>query len=205
MDLFTDDHSPGSDSIELLRGDSSAVLYSRAIATGDAARHMEELLHAVPWQQRQVTVFGKQHPQPRLVAWFGEPETTYTYAGLTLEPLSWTPAILELKRTCDELANTVFNSVLLNLYRDGEDTVGWHSDDEPELGTDPVIASVTLGATRRFDFRHKRTRETIKALLPAGSILVMSGRTQEDWSHQLPRTKKVGAPRINLTFRRIHR
>lgn len=122
---------------------------------------------------------------------------------MTLHPTAWIDPILEIKAVCEVISGATFNSVLLNLYRDGDDTVGWHSDDERELGPSPTIASVSLGATRRFDLRHKVTKENVKALLPSGSVLMMTGRTQSEWSHQMPRTKKVMEPRINLTFRQV--
>lgn len=193
---------------ELLTGHSgqgcTATLYRKALS-GDASHRLFLKLHEdVQWQQRDVIVYGRKHLQPRLVAWFADAGTSYTYAGLTLQPSTWTNPILEIKAVCEELAGTTFNSVLLNLYRDGNDTVGWHSDNEPELGRDPTIVSVSLGTTRRFDLRHKQTKETVKVALASGSALVMAGRTQTAWSHQVPRTKKVMEPRINLTFRHVY-
>ena len=209
MDLFDDllpDTEPKVE--ELLTGSSgqhcTATLHRKALS-GDASHRLFLKLHEeVQWQQRDVIVYGKKHLQPRLVAWFGDAGTPYTYAGLTLEPSTWTNPILEIKAVCEQLAGTKFNSVLLNLYRDGNDTVGWHSDDEPVLGRNPTIVSVSLGATRRFDLRHKQTKETVKVALGSGSALVMAGRTQAAWSHQVARTKKVMKPRINLTFRTVY-
>lgn len=207
LDLFDDLLSESEPEVEeLLAGSnsaqgSSALLHRKAFTGEESVRLFQNLLADVDWEQREITVYNKTHPQPRLVAWFGDPGTSYTYAGLTLHPTPWIDPILEIKAVCESIAGTTFNSVLLNLYRDGDDTVGWHSDDEPELGANPVIASVSLGAARRFDLRHKVTKETVKTLLLPGSLLVMSGRTQAQWVHQVPRTKKVGEARINLTFR----
>jgi alkylated DNA repair dioxygenase AlkB len=209
LDLFDDllsEAEPTSE--ELLVGansglGSSVMLRRNEFAKEECDRFFRDLLEDVDWKQQEVFVYGKKHPQPRLVAWFGDPGTSYTYAGLSLEPSEWIDPILAIRTVCEKLAGVAFNSVLLNLYRDGNDTVGWHSDDEPELGKEPTIASVSFGATRRFDLRNKITKETVKVPLEAGSVLLMSGRTQVDWSHQVPRTKKVHEPRINLTFRQI--
>lgn len=207
MDLFDDLFSETEPEVEeLLAGissaqGSSAVLYAKAFTAQASVRLFRALLGHVDWEQREITVYGKKHFQPRLVAWFGDPGTSYTYAGLTLHPTAWIDPILQIKAVCEEISGVTFNSVLLNLYRDGDDAVGWHSDDEPELGPNPIIASVSLGAARRFDLRHKSTKETVKTVLPGGSLLMMTGRTQSEWSHQVPRTKKVNEPRINLTFR----
>ncbi len=202
MDLFDNflcDSEPEVE--ELLTGTSSAVLHRKVFTGEESVQLFRVLLEDVHWEQREITVYGKRHPQPRLVAWHGNPGTSYTYAGLTLHPTPWSDPLLQIKAVAEVIASTTFNSVLLNLYRDGDDTVGWHSDDEPQLGPNPTIASVSLGAARRFDLRHKATRETIKVVLPPGSVLMMSGRMQSEWSHQLPRTRKVSEPRINLTFR----
>jgi alkylated DNA repair dioxygenase AlkB len=207
LDLFDNLPSESEPEVEELLAGSisargcSAILHRKAFTGDQSAQLFRTLLDDVDWEQREITVYGKTHPQPRLVAWFGNPGTSYTYAGLTLYPTPWIDPILQIKAVCEAIAGTTFNSVLLNLYRNGDDTVGWHSDDEPELGPNPTIASVSLGAARRFDLRHKVTKETVKTLLLPGSVLVMSGRTQAEWVHQVPRTKRVGEPRINLTFR----
>lgn len=202
MDLFDNLLSESDAEVEeLLGGSCSALLHRSAFAAMESTLLFQTLRKDVVWEHKEITVYGKTHPQPRLVAWFGDPGTAYTYAGLTLHPTPWIEPIEKIKAVCEEIAGTTFNSVLLNLYRDGDDTVGWHSDDEPELGINPTIASVSLGAARRFDLRHKVTKETVKTLLLPGSILVMAGRTQAEWAHQVPRTKRVGEARINLTFR----
>ena len=191
--------------IELLPVDPSAAFHEAAFAEDEARSLFESLREEIPWEQRQVRMFGKWIDQPRLVAWFGDPDAPYSYSGLTLDPHPWTPAVDVCRRRCEALAGVSFNSGLANLYRTGQDTVGWHSDDEPELGDEPIIASVSFGATRRFDLRHKSGAPTVKVDLVPGSVVIMSGRCQSHWKHQVARTKRVDAPRINLTFRRLDR
>jgi alkylated DNA repair dioxygenase AlkB len=185
---------------QLLPRDGSALLHLDVLDVARATATMNILLNTIPWEQRSVRLFGKSVPQPRLVAWFGD-DGSYTYSGLRLGPHPWPSSVQELRRLCEGVAGTRFNSGLANLYRDGKDTVAWHADDEPELGDRPTIASLSLGAARRFDLRHRETGETVRTVLPAGSILVMSGESQRAWIHQVPRMAKVSEPRINLTFR----
>lgn len=166
---------------------------------------LRELTQQTPWTQPQVRLYGRAHPVPRLVAWYGEPEATYRYSGLTHRPLPWTALLAEIRARVEAAAGTAFNGVLLNLYRDGQDAMGWHSDDEPELGPNPLVASLSLGAARRFDLRRKGSQRIEHSLvLEHGSLLVMAGATQHHWQHQVARTRKVAAPRLNLTFRLIH-
>ena len=192
-----------NDPVELLQFDGSAVLHGDVFNQEHARRLSEQLHDEIPWEQQQVRMFNKLIDQPRLVAWFGDRGAFYSYSGLTLEPHPWTPAVEECRRRCEELARVSFNSGLANLYRDGQDTVGWHSDDEPELGPEPIIASVSFGTARRFDLRHRSGEPTIKTELRSGSVLIMSGRCQSHWKHQIARTKRVTTSRINLTFRRV--
>lgn len=198
--LFDDAPAPAQ---ELLPRDGSAVLHANFLSRDDSTEVFEELLRATPWEQRQITVYGRRVMQPRLVAWHGDAGRSYRYSGDELSPVSWTPLLQRLKSSCEEVAGARFNSMLANLYRNGEDGVSWHSDDEPELGPQPVVASLSLGAERRFDLRHRGTGETIKTVLPSGSLLVMSGHCQRHWLHQIAKTKRVTQPRINLTFRNI--
>ncbi|MEM6767799.1 MAG: alpha-ketoglutarate-dependent dioxygenase AlkB [Bacteroidota bacterium] len=170
------------------------------------ATHMKEvLLASIPWKQEYIHLFGKKVAQPRLTAWHGEPEASYTYSGLKLPPQPWTPELLSLKKKVADFCKAQFNSVLINLYREGADSMGWHSDDEKELGQQPVIASISLGAERRFQFKHKYRKEIplISFSLKSGSLFVMKGLTQQYWKHQVPKTKKLVEPRLNLTFRYI--
>lgn len=163
----------------------------------------ESLNKNINWRAEHIMIFGKEILQPRLTAWYGDPGTTYTYSGLTNHPLPWT---VELKHIRDRIIDHVkipFNSVLLNYYRDGKDYMGWHTDDEKELGHDPVIASVTLGEARRFQLRNRKTKELITMELASGSLLVMKGKIQRNWVHRVAPTAKAVGPRINLTFRRI--
>ncbi|MCA8981949.1 MAG: alpha-ketoglutarate-dependent dioxygenase AlkB [Planctomycetes bacterium] len=160
----------------------------------------------IEWRREELTIFGKRREVPRRVAWQGDPGTAYRYSGTLHVATGWTPAVRELReRLHAELAGTRFNGVLLNLYRDGNDTMGWHADDERELGDEPVIASISLGAVRTFRLRRRgEPRTTFDRPLPHGSLLVMSGATQSNWQHCLPRRARVDAPRVNLTFRELH-
>ena len=196
-----DDMTPECE--QLLPGAGSAMLCSRALTPDVAENVHAELLNVVPWEQHHLQLFGRTIAQPRLVAWFGDSSGTYTYSGLTLPPHPWPSAMAPLRVICEQLAGTSFDSALANLYRDGRDSMAWHADDEPELGPDPVIASLSLGAERRFDLRNKHTGETVKRLLPAGSVVVMSGGCQHNWLHQVPKMLRVTSPRVNITFRKL--
>ncbi len=188
---------------QLPMADAEVVLYKGVFSIERQGRLFQSLLHDVPWQQHVLKVYGRSIAAPRLSAWYGDPGASYSYSGVRLEPLSWTPSLLEIKSVVEALAATTFNSALLNLYRDGRDSVGWHSDAEPELGRNPVIASLSLGAVRRFMFRHKKRAMRISLDLEPGSVLLMRGPTQHYWRHQLPKTRKLVGKRINLTFRII--
>ena len=180
--------------------------FMRNFLSNDQSIEQESLLmNTIEWKQEEVYVFGKKHKEPRKTAWYGDEECVYSYAGKTNHPLPWNEALFQLKTNIEALIpGANFNSVLLNQYRDGNDKMGWHSDNEKELGKNPIIASLSIGATRFFDLKHKRIKSIKKHLeLPAGSLLIMCGSTQENWLHQIPKQKKVNEPRINLTFRRI--
>ena len=165
------------------------------------------LLGAVPWRQESVRLFGREIPSPRLTAWYGDPGCVYTYSGLTLEPLPWTPLLASIRERVEAGAGQRFNSVLLNRYRDGSDSMGWHADDERELGPEPTIASVSLGARRTFQLKHKTRKEQrrLDVDLEHGSLLVMRPPTQAHWLHGVPKRRGADAPgeRVNLTFRHI--
>lgn len=175
----------------------------------EASRLARGLRAAVEWRQDRMTLFGKSHPLPRLQAWYGDASLDYTYSGITLAATPWLPDLAMLRSRLQEdldtcLPGTIFNSVLCNLYRDGRDSNGWHADDEPELGVDPTIASISLGASRRFRMRQRQGGAAPFALdLPPGSLLVMAGKTQSAWQHTLAKTARPVGERINLTFRRI--
>lgn len=163
------------------------------------------LQQEIAWRQDSATIFGRHHLLPRLTAWYGDPGKTYSYSGIHMEPLPWTPTLHHIKAVIEPIAQVEFNSVLLNLYRHGQDSMGWHSDDEPELGTNPVIGSVSLGGCRRFLLRHKTDKSIpkVEARLTNGSFLLMRGPTQHFWQHHVPKTQRPVEPRINLTFRVI--
>jgi len=181
--------------------DGEVWLEPEAMARADADRLFERLMAITAWRQEEATVMGRRVAIPRLTAWHGE--KGYVYSGIRLEPAPWNAPLLELKASAEALARAPFNSVLLNLYRDGRDSVSWHADNEPGLGDNPVIASVSLGAQRRFHLRHRRTRARVSLDLPHGSCLIMAGATQHHWLHQLPKTARPVGPRINLTFRHM--
>ncbi|GAC1585028.1 MAG: alpha-ketoglutarate-dependent dioxygenase AlkB [Candidatus Elarobacter sp.] len=164
-----------------------------------AERALEGLATEAAWKQESIRMFGRLVPVPRLTAWHGDPGTTFTYSGLTNVPAPWTPLLSELRDRVCAAAQVPFNSVLLNRYRSGDDGMGWHADDEPELGD--VIGSVSLGATRTFRFKHRVDGERREVALANGSLLVMSGDSQRCWLHAVPKQTRVRGPRINLTFR----
>lgn len=173
-------------------------------AQGDADRLFVALRDTTPWRQESIKLYGREIPLPRLTAWHGDEGAAYRYSGIANAPAPWTPALLEIKAAVEHAAGAAFNGVLLNRYRTGLDGVAWHSDVEPEFGGDPVIASVSFGATRRFQLRHKARKELRAELdLTHGSLLVMRGATQRHWVHQVPKTKKPVGERINLTFRLV--
>lgn len=171
----------------------------------ESAPLMATLLHEIAWRQETIVLWGKQYPQPRLTAWYGDPGNRYRYSGVTLEPHTWTPTLQRIRGDIERAAGQRYNSVLLNLYRDERDSVGWHSDDEPELGPTPAIASLSLGETRCFKFRHKtrKDQKRIALELVDGSLLLMEGNTQRCWQHAIDKENRARGPRINLTFRNI--
>lgn len=177
------------------------------LAPAEAAALLTELTDNVPWRHEPIKLFGKEVMQPRLTAWYGDAGASYRYSGLQLEPLPWLPVLQELRQRVEAAAGTSFNSVLLNLYRHGQDSMGWHADDEPELGPEPVIASLSLGATRRFRLRPRPgaafTHAPAGLELSSGSLLLMRGPTQHHWQHAVPKTARPTGPRLNLTFRRV--
>ena len=170
----------------------------------ECAGLLAALLEQTPWRQERIEVWGKVHDQPRLTSWHGDPGTRYTYSGITLDTCPWTPALARMRQDVEAATGQRFNSVLLNLYRDQHDCVGWHSDNERELGRAPLIASLSLGATRSFRLRHReRAHPPVNISLTDGSLLLMAGDTQRNWQHAVPRETREKGPRINLTFRQI--
>ena len=186
--------------------DSEVAFDAHWLPATDADHLLRGLRHDVPWEVHRIRLFGREHASPRLSCWIGDPGTGYRYSGSTFEPHPWLPELLRLRERLSGELGVGFNSVLANLYRDGSDCMGWHSDDEAELGPEPVIASVSLGATRRFVLKHRgESQRKVEIALPHGSLLVMSGATQRNYRHALPRTAKPVGERINLTFRRTER
>jgi alkylated DNA repair dioxygenase AlkB len=180
--------------------DAGTLDYDPAFYTHEEADHLfAALREETPWKQEQ-SRFG---PFPRLTAWYADAGLTYTYSGVTHQALAWTPALAEVRRRVSEVAGTSFNSSLLNFYRDGQDSMGYHADAEPELGTNPVIASISLGGVRRFVMKHRQAKERLKLELAHGSLLIRGGACQHHWLHAVPKTKATVEPRINLTFRLI--
>lgn len=167
--------------------------------------YFKRLQKDILWQQDTIQMYGRAVKIPRLNAWYGDPGAAYSYSGIDLIPLVWNNTLLEIKNELERRLNRQFNSVLANLYRDGNDSVAWHSDDEPELGDRPVIASLSFGASRRFSLRHRKdhNQPPLHLDLTSGSLLLMKGDTQSNWQHQIPKTSKPVGPRINLTFRNV--
>ena len=193
-----------SQSIRLPLQDAHVVYYPNFFGGPYASEVFQKILNETPWQQDDIKIFGKVYKQPRLTALYGEEGKSYRYSGITMFPKPFTAPLNELKTKIENEINVTFTSVLLNLYRDGNDSNGWHSDDEKELGENPVIASVSLGAKRTFRFKNKADKKlNYNVVLDHGSLLLMQGVTQHHWLHQLPKSKKVKESRINLTFRII--
>lgn len=189
---------------EILKLADDQLLYlPRFIAPGDADAMLATLLSQAPWQQDYLTFGGRKVAVPRLQAWYGDNRSHYGYSGLRLRPLPWTPLLTALRKRAASVAGASFNSVLLNLYRNGKDSVAWHADDEPELGRDPVIASISLGVTRRFELKHLASKRKAVCDLEHGSLLVMGHGIQHNWQHQVPKQPEITGSRINLTFRQI--
>lgn len=174
------------------------------LAPAESTALMATLLREVPWEVHRIRLFGREVDSPRLSCWIGDAGAAYRYSGSRFEPRPWLPPLAALRERLQDQLGVPFNSVLANRYRSGADAMGWHSDDEPELGPEPLIASISLGATRRFVLRHRRDPALRLALdLEPGSLLLMAGTTQRHWKHALPRTARPVGERINLTYRRI--
>jgi alkylated DNA repair dioxygenase AlkB len=185
----------------LLPRDGTVNYWGRIFPKPVAREYFEKLKQDVPWRRDEAIIFGKRITTARKVAWYGDSAFPYTYSGVTRTALVWNADLLALKSLAEKLTGATFNSCLLNLYHDGSEGVGWHSDDEKALGESPTIASLTFGAEREFRFKHKQLPLSASVILESGSLLVMKDGTQKHWRHCLPRTKKIREPRINLTFR----
>jgi alkylated DNA repair dioxygenase AlkB len=166
---------------------------------------LQRLIAKIPWRSEEVVMWGRRVPQPRLTAWYGDAGASYAYSGIQLHPLPWTPILLDIKTRIEAAVGSIFNSVLLNYYRDHQDSIGFHSDDEPELGERPVIASLSLGEERTFVLKHKGAKfvRPVHLRLASGSLLLMKGDTQHCWRHGISKENRSCGPRINLTFRQI--
>jgi alkylated DNA repair dioxygenase AlkB len=203
MNLFASEESGKGINLSLENGDIS--YFSNFFSSEEASVYFRILKNQTDWQQDDIKVFGKIYKQPRLTALYGDGGATYTYSGITMFPKPFSKALKEIKNKIEKVCDLKFNSVLLNFYRDGSDSNGWHSDDEKELGINPAIASISFGAVRTFQLRHKKDRKNRKNIqLEDGSLLLMQGTTQHFWQHQIPKLKKVKEERINLTFRLIN-
>lgn len=196
--------SPNESMRNLLPKDGCTHYFPGVYSEAESTQFISQLQASLQWESDQLLMFGKLVTMRRKVAWVGDPNCSYTYSGVKKSPQSWTPELLLIKSRLEEIAKAEFNSCLLNLYHDGEDGMGWHSDDERELDPHSPIASLSLGAERKFALRHKKDQETVSLFLENGSALIMHAPTQEHWQHALLKTKKVSEARINLTFRKIN-
>jgi alkylated DNA repair dioxygenase AlkB len=179
------------------------VFYPAFFSKAESDLYLKTIKENIEWKQESMNMYGKQVNFPRLTAWYGDNDKPYSFSGITLEPKSWSKELIAIKEKIEPISKVVFNSVLLNLYRSGNDSISWHTDAEKELGINPVIASVNFGATRKFQLRHIHTKEKLEIELTHGSLLIMQGELQHYWQHQVPKTSKVVDERINLTFRVI--
>ncbi len=192
-----------SDQQELLPFDGSALLFPKFLEPTQTSQIFQQIMGETPWEMPEMVMFGKKYRQAGLSTWFTNTGVNYVYSGITRTPHVMTPMLTSVLDRCALKSGAEYNSVLVNLYRDGNDSVSWHSDNEAVNGSEPTIASVSLGATRRFDLRHKESGETVRIDLEDGSLLVMSGLSQHCWVHQIAKTKTKVGPRINLTYRRV--
>jgi len=200
MDLFNNT----TDNLEnLLHKDGIVNYYGRLISYQEADTYFDHLLRKIEWKNDEAIIYGKRIITKRKVAWYGDRPFSYTYSKTTKQALAWTSELLELKKLIEQETNESFNSCLLNLYHDGTEGMSWHSDGEQALKKQGAIGSLSLGAERKFSFKHKETKESVSITLQHGSLLVMKGATQSHWLHRLPPTKIPCKPRINLTFRTI--
>ena len=207
MSLFNDTDmfitgKPGKICYDLTDGD--VTLYENYFTKEQSDEYYNSLMTNIKWEQNNITVYNKEHLVPRLTAWYGD-DKPYTYSNVENRPHAWSKDLLAIKSSIESEAGVNFTNVLLNLYRGGQDSVGWHRDNEKEFGVQPVIASVTFGQTRVFQLRHKYRKDLSRIDIPLnhGSMLLMKGDTQHSWEHQVPKTTRAISPRINLTFRVI--
>lgn len=204
FNLFYEESENLQTPIHLRMIDSDVDFYPHFFSQSESDILYKELMNTISWKQEQIKYYGKIINLPRLTAWHGDKGLSYTYSGINVIADEWIEVLLRIKAKIESVSNAKFNSVLLNLYRNGKDSVAWHSDDEVELGVNPIIGSVSFGSTRNFQFQHRKNtdlREAVK--LAHGDFLLMKGTTQHFWQHQIPKTSPLLEPRINLTFRII--
>ncbi len=202
-DLFADEPGTPGSGVKISMPDAEVVYFLGLFSLSEADLLFTQLQREVTWKQEKIKLYGQVHDLPRLTAWYGDPAKTYIYSGITVRSLEWITPLLEIKRRIEGVSDYSFNSVLLNRYRNGSDSVSWHADDEPELGQNPLIGSVSFGEARSFQMKHKSLDEKRKIILEHGSYLLMKGSTQHYWLHQIPKSKRAMGERINLTFRNI--
>lgn len=183
--------------------DGEAHYFPVFIPRAEADALFDELVARIAWQTEELSLYGKRILVPRLIAWYGDRGAVYRYSGARHDPLSWSPELLALRARVTDVVQHPFNSVLANYYRDGNDSMGWHADKEPELGVNPVIASLSFGAARLFKLQHNKSKQVVDIVLEHGGLLLMSGSLQHHWRHCLPKTRQPVSGRVNLTFRRI--
>lgn len=185
----------------LLPEDGTAIYYGPVISMAQAQHFFDRLLGTIEWKNDEVIIFGRHITTSRKTGWYGDRPFNYTYSGINRKANYWTDELLQLKQIAETISGTTYNSCLLNLYHTGNEGMGWHSDNEKTIEPNSAIASISLGAERRFAFKHRQSGQVVWLLLENGSLLVMKNATQSNWLHRLPPTKKVTQPRINLTFR----
>ena len=200
LDLFFDSGNE-FEIIHILNGEY--IFVPNFFSKNESDLYFKMLLNEINWKQQVINMYGKSINFPRLTAWYGDNDKPYSFSGIILEPESWIQPLFEIKQLIETKYSTVFNSVLLNLYRNGNDSISWHTDAEKELGRNPIIVSVNFGATRKFQLRHNVTNDKVELNLSHGSLLIMQGELQHYWQHQVPKTKQLVKERINLTFRLI--
>jgi len=198
--LFPAESNP---TLNLLPHGGTVHYHGTIMTSAEADHYLQNLLQHIEWKNDEAVIFGKHFVTKRKVAWYGDTDFEYSYSNITKRALPWTKELLQLKKLSESLCGATFNSCLLNLYHSGDEGMAWHSDAEKDLLRNGAIASLSLGAERKFSFKHKESKETVSVLLEHGSLLVMKDETQTNWLHRLPPTKKVNGARVNLTFRTI--
>ncbi|TAG53441.1 MAG: alpha-ketoglutarate-dependent dioxygenase AlkB [Cytophagales bacterium] len=202
MDLFNQKFNCD---FNILPSNGIVNYYGKVFSRNESDFYFSKLLNSILWKNDEILMFGKKIITSRKVAWYGDEDLSYTYSKVTKTPNSWTPVLMEIKEIVEKKTNETYNSCLLNLYHNGSEGMGWHSDNERELKPNGAICSVSFGENRVFSFKNNVTKETVSIDLESGSLLLMKGETQSYWKHQLPKSKKYNYPRINLTFRTIQK